>query len=760
MTLRDELNKLETNLSNCYTSCNSKGATIPQNQNFDNLATCIDSITTGGVTGYKVRVYDYDGTIISQGTYNTGDIVTLPQVPTHSKLTFNGWVCPFTITNNTVTVADSDIDVGATYYTTSGLNEFDIELTEETGLTVYFGVLTSKDWGDGTTDSLTSHTYSDYGSYTISTNSASNNIFGQLSNTPNESCVAIRLGLNTGGTYLNMAAYCSNLKSIVIGNSSQLAGSGLVSSCPQLKCIIFPVGTTSITGNTADYDYQLEKVVIPSTTTAIRSSAFRNCKSLKEVIFPQNIEFNGSFEYSGITNIPYGKGGSNISFRECASLGSVNLTDVSTFVTYAFQNCYTLKSVTLSGNVTGFTPYCFQGCRNLEDVTIPTNIQTLSNGCFQNCSNLKSIYIPPSVALIETNAFDGCYLIEQYDFSDHLSVPTLSSSNAFSALKPYSKIKVPFDLYQSWITSSNWASISNYIDGGVPANITFSVTPQGVIYVNGKLINGNTTQWVGSSLPYTIFDNINNVLLFDTKTGITEGSSVAINADLSTYNKISINTGVSGLSNVFFSADGVNFSAIDENNGNYYINATNNSGTLYYNIADNGYLNESGSITLTGSTVTENVTLTPAVIQNWTRPDLTANGTIGGSSFATLGIGLSNSLNTYKVFNASLTDYVTINNGQALVIYNPTDINITQIVSTCLYGLYVTDFNFYGSSDGNSWKQITATRSSSAVNYGYTWTLNNSEYYKYYKFQVSELSSTSDAYLADLAITATEKVAA
>ena len=48
MAISDEISKLQTNLSNAYTSCENKGATMPSSQNFDNLATTIDSIETGG----------------------------------------------------------------------------------------------------------------------------------------------------------------------------------------------------------------------------------------------------------------------------------------------------------------------------------------------------------------------------------------------------------------------------------------------------------------------------------------------------------------------------------------------------------------------------------------------------------------------------------------------------------------------------------------------------------------------------------------
>lgn len=47
MTIASELTKLNTNMQNAYTACDNKGATLPQAQNMDNLATCISSISGG-----------------------------------------------------------------------------------------------------------------------------------------------------------------------------------------------------------------------------------------------------------------------------------------------------------------------------------------------------------------------------------------------------------------------------------------------------------------------------------------------------------------------------------------------------------------------------------------------------------------------------------------------------------------------------------------------------------------------------------------
>lgn len=48
MSISTEITKLNTNLTASYTACSNKGATLPASQNFDNLATCIGSIPSGG----------------------------------------------------------------------------------------------------------------------------------------------------------------------------------------------------------------------------------------------------------------------------------------------------------------------------------------------------------------------------------------------------------------------------------------------------------------------------------------------------------------------------------------------------------------------------------------------------------------------------------------------------------------------------------------------------------------------------------------
>lgn len=63
MTIASEITKLQDNLVNSYTACEGKEATIPENQNFDNLADCIASIKRGFFC--TLYVYAPDGTVIT-----------------------------------------------------------------------------------------------------------------------------------------------------------------------------------------------------------------------------------------------------------------------------------------------------------------------------------------------------------------------------------------------------------------------------------------------------------------------------------------------------------------------------------------------------------------------------------------------------------------------------------------------------------------------------------------------------------------------
>lgn len=121
----------------------------------------------GGAQESDVNFYDYDGTLID--SYTKDKFLTLTEMPensTHEGLIAQGWNWDLIDAKNYVEEYGM-LDIGQMYTTASGLCEFDIELTEKTGLNFTLWMDGTKNWGDGIIDTEKRHNYSSYGKYTI-----------------------------------------------------------------------------------------------------------------------------------------------------------------------------------------------------------------------------------------------------------------------------------------------------------------------------------------------------------------------------------------------------------------------------------------------------------------------------------------------------------------------------------------------------------------------------------------------------------------
>lgn len=423
MSIASEITRINTNIENAYTSVSNKGGTLPATQNSNNLATAITSIPSGGATlqtksvtittngntsvtpdtGYDgldsvnittsvsgegtekkdVNFYDYDGTLVD--SYTKTDFLALsnmPNNPSHTGLTAQGWNWTLSDAKTYVTTYGK-LNIGQTYTTSSGLSEFDIELTNSTGLSVTLNMNGTKNWGDGTTDTNNTHTYSSIGKYTITCNGTQitatqgSGLFGQYSSSLNYYVKNVRLSnITTIPAY--SFQYCRSLATITIPNES-----------------------TSIGMNTFFHCYSLNSVVISKNITSIGASLFFYCVCLTTVIFP-----------NGLTNL-----GSN-----------------------TFNFCYSLKNI-----------------------TIPNSVTTIEQRTFYYCYSLKDIIIPNSVEIINANSFTFCYILLLYDFTKFSSVPTLNNANAFNGINGICKIVVPNNLYDTWVSASNWSNFASNI---------------------------------------------------------------------------------------------------------------------------------------------------------------------------------------------------------------------------------------------------------------------------------------------------------
>lgn len=381
----------------------------------------------GQTTGdFWVKVIDYDGTVLLEKRGNNGDSFDLPSAPSHEGLVFQEWSASQEIIDNKITIADNNVMVGAVYTTASGQNEFDITLTKVTGLAVTLNMDGTKDWGDGTSDTNTTHTYTAYGDYTIKCNgttmttSNDSGLFGQSSSATNYYCTAARFATVA---IIKEAAfrYCYSLTTVVLSNGIKSIYYYAFASCRSLTSIVIPRGVTSIGQVVFGWCYSLTNVILTKNATTMDSRAFHYCYSLTNMAIPIRTRI-----------------GSEV-FNYCYSLTNVVIPKNTSIGVNAFSNCFSLTNVIFAGSSI-----------------------TMGQEAFASCYSLTNIVIP-NITNIEPYVFQYCFSLTKYDFSQCSAVPTLSNKNAFSGINKIAKIIVPDSLYDEWIVATNWSTYADYI---------------------------------------------------------------------------------------------------------------------------------------------------------------------------------------------------------------------------------------------------------------------------------------------------------
>ena len=158
--------------------------------------------------------------------------------------------------------------------------------------------------------------------------------------------------------------------------------------------------------------------------------------------------------------------------------------------------------------------------------------------------------------------------------------------------------------------------------------------------------------------------------------------------------------------------------------------------------------------------------------QDWTQPIMTANGTMGGDTFAASQTGFSDAgLEAYRAFdnNTSTVCYFAKSTGY-FQWYNPNPLKTTNLKLTNYIGdswgtRALTSGSIQVSNDGSDFVELKAF-TNSATGGGENWNIDlssNTGYYKYYRIVCTGNSYTNagavnQCHIAEIKITATEQI--
>jgi hypothetical protein len=437
MTTADYLEQLQQDKSDLVDNLTTKGITgLTGNETFTELVPEVLNIPSGGggttEAEYKdVNFYDYDGARVYSYTKTEFlQLNAMPENPSHDGLTSQGWNWSLSDAQTFVTNNDK-LDIAQHYVTNDGKTRIYIEL-QEGRTSPYCGFALNGtvtiDWGDNTTSTVTGtgtgnsgivntqHNYAKSGKYVISiSNETKIYIRGKGSMTN------LLWNNNTSDVLYNYI-YLNAIKKVELGNNVEIS-ENCFRQARCLETVTIPNNLTGSSGGWFSSDNSLKFILIKDTSSTTRINMI-DCVSLKNIVF-SNFESNKQIEMSN-----------------CYSLQKIVMpkVDFSTSGTSAFANCTNLKYITISNNITTLQTNAFNFCYSISNIKIPNSITAIPNGAFSNCTGAK-----------------------YFDFSTHTAVPTLGTSVFPTSYINDFKIIVPDSLYDTWIATSGWSSVSSYI---------------------------------------------------------------------------------------------------------------------------------------------------------------------------------------------------------------------------------------------------------------------------------------------------------
>ena len=320
------------------------------------------------------------------------------------------------------------------------------------------------------------------------------------------SSVTFPKDMNEVGDYVFY--HCVSLKAVTIPDSVTRIGRAVFRGCEALETITIPfVGAVDGDISNGNFGYLFDcgitahKNYVPSTLetvtvtggTTIGMRAFENCTSIKRITIP-----------ASVTSIGSG------AFGDCTSLGAVYISDLRAWceTSFASETANPLyyagklylkgeeaQNLTISDDTEKVCKYAFYGCTGLSSVSIPKSVKSIEDAAFYGCTCLSVVNMEEELESIGKEAFLGCERLQS------VTIPKSVTAIGASAFKGCTSIKtmtIPFvgntkdGVNNTYFGYIFGAGFASNQGGRIPASLT-SVTITGGSVLSDSAFNGCTT---------------------------------------------------------------------------------------------------------------------------------------------------------------------------------------------------------------------------------------------------------------------------
>lgn len=180
---------------------------------------------------------------------------------------------------------------------------------------------------------------------------------------------------------------------------SQTKKIGSLSQSQNLETIELPEGLEEIGTSWMSFAFEgcekLAKVAIPQTVCAVGEQSFMNCYGLKNVDW-----------------------GANRILREIPNS--------------AFENCYSLTSITFPVSLHAIGNLSFASCTSLEYVVFSESITNIGERAFNKCNKLSEVRLPSDLQRIGKDAFSTEYRVNWIDEENYVLMPAALKNVIFN----------------------------------------------------------------------------------------------------------------------------------------------------------------------------------------------------------------------------------------------------------------------------------------------------------------------------------------